>query len=82
MVFVKFLLQGFDEFLLEAVELIDVAKNSAQLLLGKHVCPLPTLFYIALEAKINMSSNGIADLRNSYSDVNQVFLSACKHSAR
>lgn len=55
MVFVEFLLQGFEELLLEAVELIDVPEDSAQLLLGKHVCPLPTLFYIALGAKWSMS---------------------------
>lgn len=55
MVFVEFLLQGFEELLLETVELIDVPKNSAQLLLSKHICPLPTLFYIALEAKVSTS---------------------------
>lgn len=55
MVFVEFLLQGFEELLLKTVELIDVSKDSAQLLLGKHICPLPTLFYITLEAKESMS---------------------------
>lgn len=55
MIFVEFLLQGFEELLLETVELIDVPKDSAQLLLSEHICPLPTLFYIALEAKVSKS---------------------------
>lgn len=53
MIFVKFLLQSFEELLLEAVEFIDVAEDSAQLLLGKHVRPLPTLFYVALEVNVS-----------------------------
>lgn len=42
------LLQALEELLLEPVDLIDVAEDGAELILGEHVRPLSALLDVAL----------------------------------
>lgn len=49
LVLVELLLQAFEELLLEAVDVFDVSKNGAQLLLCEHVHALPALLYVTLQ---------------------------------
>lgn len=46
---VELLLKAFEELLLEAVDLLDVAKNGSELIFSEHICPLAALFYVTLQ---------------------------------
>lgn len=49
---VELLFQAFQELPLESVDLLNIAKDSAKLLFGEHVCSLAALFDVTLkEAK-------------------------------
>lgn len=45
----EFLLQAFEEFPLESVDVLNVAKDGPKLLFGEHVCPLAALFDVTLQ---------------------------------
>lgn len=53
LLFVKLLFQVFQELPLESVDVFNVAKDGAKLLLVEHVCPLAALFDITLRGKRN-----------------------------
>lgn len=46
---VEFLLQAFQELLLESVDVFNIAKDCTKLVFSEHVCPLAALFDVTLE---------------------------------